>query len=46
LDVAIRFSKDGNNKNNGLIFEIYTNTLNDPPTKIELPPSWSFYPGE
>ncbi len=27
----------------GLIFEIYSNTLNDPPTNIELPANWSLY---
>ena len=29
-----------------MIFEIYVNNLNDPPTNIELPKSWSFYPSE
>jgi hypothetical protein len=37
----------GHDQNNcGLIFEIYTNIYNDPPTNIELPPNWSFYPTE
>ena len=29
-----------------LVFEIYCSDRNDPPTNLELPRSWSFYPSE
>jgi hypothetical protein len=45
-DFAVKRSRRGVSNNPALIFEIYTSTDNDPPTNVELPRSWSFYPSE
>ena len=45
-DFAMKRSNRNDKSIHALIFEIHMSGKNDPPTNIELPRSWSFYPSE
>ncbi|TNV84609.1 hypothetical protein FGO68_gene17427 [Halteria grandinella] len=46
--VAIKIARRGKPDNaEAVIFKVYTlSSLNSPPTNVDLPPTWSFYPSE